>query len=111
MPIQQTRIQFRVFLAHHDRAGHPLPEARVLAWRDEVLSAFPGGGATTYEATGRWAGQAEPTTVVEALVLAEYEGETDARLHHVLAGYAAPSACDQAATLYTKTPGVVCVWG
>ena len=105
----ETRIQFRVFLAHHDRAGHPLPEARVLAWRDEVLAAFPGGGATTYEAAGRWAGQAEPTTVVEALVLAEYEGETDTRLHHVLAGYR--EACSQAATLYTKTPGVVCVWG
>lgn len=106
---QETRIQFRVFLAHNDREGRPLPEARVLAWRDEVLAAFPGGGATTYEAVGRWAGQAEPTTVVEALVLAAYEDETDAALRHVLTGYR--DACAQAATLYTKTPGVVCVWG
>jgi hypothetical protein len=105
----ETRTQFRVFLAHHDRLGRPLPPERVLAWRDAVLAAFPGGGATSHEAVGRWAGRAEPTTVVEALVLVEYEGETDERLRHVLVGYR--EACAQTATLYTKTPGVVCVWG
>lgn len=107
----ETRTLFRVFLAHHDRAGAPLPAGRVEAWRDTVLEAFPGGGATTYEAVGRWASSAEPTTVVEALVLSQYEDETDARLRRVLAAYAAPGGCDQAATLYTKQPGVVCVWG
>lgn len=111
MPTNENRTLFRVFLTHHDRAGAPLPAGRVEAWRDAVLEAFPGGGATTYEAVGRWAGQAEPTTVVEALVLDEAVEETDAALRRVLAGYAAPDAGNQAATLYTKQPGVVCVWG
>jgi len=104
-----TTTLVRVFLAHNDRQGRALPYGRVCAWRDRVAAAFPSGGATTYEAVGRWAGSAEPTTVVESLVSEDRLGQAEAALSLALAGYR--EACDQAATLYTKQPGVVCVWG
>jgi len=108
-PREETRVLFRVFLAHHDANGAPVRPYALQAWRDQVLAAFPGGGGTVYDAVGRWAGEAEPTTVVECLVLAPYVQGTEDRLRHVLAGYA--GATNQAATLYTKSPDVVCVWG
>lgn len=104
-----TYTLVRVFLAHHDRAGQPVRPGAVAAWRDQVCACFASGGATTYEAVGRWGGAAEPTTVVESLVSEDALADDEARLRHVLAGYAV--ACDQAATLYTKQPGVVAVFG
>lgn len=69
---EKTWRRIRVYAAGASASGHTLDADVFAAWRQRLAAALglmSGGGCTVIEARGCWRGQAEPTVILETLVV------------------------------------------